>query len=119
MIFLGSGSRAIVPPIKGLDKVRYHTSDSIIRMELRKRPESIAIIGEGYIAAEVGHFFSAVGSKVTIIGRNPQFLREEEPEISALLIRKQNRAIEILAGHEVRGVEEIPSGTKRLHVVER
>src|SRR5438552_1403920 len=52
MIFLGSGSRAIVPPIKGLDKVRYHTSDSIIRMELRKRPESIAIIGGGYIAAE-------------------------------------------------------------------
>src|SRR5437867_3072707 len=36
MIFLGSGSRAIVPPIKGLDKVRYHTSDSIIRMELWK-----------------------------------------------------------------------------------
>src|SRR5438309_8176813 len=65
MIFLGSGSRPIVPPIKGLDKVRDHTSDSIIRMGLTKRPESIAIIGGGYIAAEFGHFFSAVGSKVT------------------------------------------------------
>src|SRR2546423_11346853 len=77
MIFLGSGSRAIVPPIKGLDEVRYHTSDSIIRMELKKRPESIAIIGAGYIAAEFGHFFSAVGSKGTIIGRDSPVLPVE------------------------------------------
>src|SRR5207249_11764788 len=119
MIFLGGGSRAIVPPIKGLDKVRYHTSDSIIRMELRKRPESIAIIGGGYIAAEFGHFCSAVGSKVTIIGRNPQFLPEEEPEISALAKRELGRHIQILTGHEVREVEAIPPGSKRLHVVER
>src|ERR1700730_15311974 len=51
MIFLGSGSRAIIPPIKGLDKVNYHTSDSIIRMELKKLPKSMAIIGGGDIAA--------------------------------------------------------------------
>src|SRR5207244_12358980 len=70
MIFLGSGSRAIVPPISGLDEVRYHTSDSIIRMELRKRPDSIAIICGGYIAAELRHFVSAVGSMITNIGRN-------------------------------------------------
>src|SRR5437899_12436455 len=119
MIFLGSGSRAIIPPIKGLDKIKYHTSDSIIRMELKKLPTSIAIIGGGYIAAEFGYFFSAVGSKVTIIGRNPQFLPEEEPEISALAKRQLGRHITILTGHEVREVEPTPSGTKRLHVVER
>src|SRR3989442_5591412 len=119
MILLGSGSGAIVPPIKGLDKVRYHTSDSIIRMELKKRPESIAIIGGGYIAAEFGHFFSAVGTKVTIIGRNPHFLPEEEPEVSALAKRELGRHIQILTGHEVREVEEIPPGSKRLHVVEQ
>jgi len=119
MIFLGSGSRAIIPPIKGLDKIKYHTSDSIIRMELKKLPKSIAIIGGGYIAAEFGHFFSAAGSKVTIIGRNPQFLPEEEPEISALAKTRLGRHITILTGHEVREVEPTPAGTKRLRVVER
>src|SRR2546421_2890426 len=119
MLFLGTGSRAIIPPIKGLDKVRYLTSDSIIRMELRTLPKSMAIIGGGYIAAEFGHFFSAMGSKVTIIGRNPQFLPEEEPEISALAKRELGRHIQILTGHEVREVEEMPPGSKRLHVVER
>jgi dihydrolipoamide dehydrogenase len=119
MIFLGSGSRAIIPPIKGLDRVKYHTSDSIIRMEMKRRPKSIAIIGGGYIAAEFGHFFSAVGSDVTILGRNPQFLPEEEPEVSVLAKRELGKHITILTGHEVREVEQGPSGTKKLHVLER
>ena len=38
----------------------------------------IVIVGGGYIAAEYGHFFSAMGSKVTVIGRNRQFIPEEE-----------------------------------------
>jgi mycothione reductase len=119
MIFIGSGSRAIVPPIKGLDKVKYHTSDSVIRMELKKLPKSMAVIGGGYIAAEFGHFFSAMGSEVTIIGRNPRFLPEEEPEISALARRELGKHTTILTDHEVREVELTPSGTKKLHVFER
>src|SRR5262245_43038830 len=33
MIFLCIGSKTIIPPIKGLDKVRYHTSDSVLWMK--------------------------------------------------------------------------------------
>jgi dihydrolipoamide dehydrogenase len=83
-------------------------------MELRTLPKSMAIIGGGYIAAEFGHFFAAMGSKVTILGRNPQFLPEEEPEISILAKRELGRHMTILTGHEVREVEAIPSGTKKL-----
>ncbi|HZY46867.1 MAG TPA: FAD-dependent oxidoreductase, partial [Candidatus Bathyarchaeia archaeon] len=42
MIFLGTGSRIIIPPINGLDKIRYHTSDTAFK--LTTLPESIAII---------------------------------------------------------------------------
>jgi len=82
MIFLCTGSKPIIPPIKGLDEVGYLTSDTVLSMN--QLPRSLAIVGGGYIAAEYGHFFSAMGSKVTIIGRNPQFLKQEEPEVSAL-----------------------------------
>src|SRR5919109_88895 len=61
MIFLCTGSKPIIPPIKGLHDVGYHTSDTILAMD--KLPESIAIVGGGYIAAEYGHFFSSMGSK--------------------------------------------------------
>ena len=51
-------------------------------------------MGGGYIAAEYGHFFSSMGSKVTIVGRNPQFLPEEEPEISRVVRKELGEAHE-------------------------
>ena len=108
MIFLCTGSETIIPPIKGLDKVKYLTSDSVL--DLTDLPESVAIVGGGYIAAEYGHFLSSMGSKVTIIGRNPRFLPEEEPEISELANRELSKRMTLLTNHEVREVEEKSEG---------
>src|SRR5260370_32742002 len=54
VILLCIGSKTIIPPIKGLDKIRYHTTDSAFLM--KELPESIAIVGGGHISAAVGHF---------------------------------------------------------------
>lgn len=116
-IFLCIGSQPVIPPIKGLVKVGYITSDDAFR--LRKLPPSIAIVGGGYIAAEFGHFFSAMGAKVTVIGRNPQFLPDEEPEVSALTKSVLGRHMEIILGQEVREAEKLPNGRKRLRSFDR
>ena len=50
MICIASGSRPFVPPIEGLDSVDYLTNESVL--ELRERPDSLIIIGGGYIAVE-------------------------------------------------------------------
>jgi len=117
MIILCTGSKTIIPPIKGLEKVGYLTSDTLLRMN--RLPESIAIIGGGFIAAEYGHFFSAMGSKVTVIGRNPQFLPEEEPEVSALAKRELQKYMEIITNHEVSEVAKSSTGKKKLIAVDR
>ena len=104
MIFLCTGSKPIIPPIKGLHDIRYHTSDTILA--LNELPQSIAIVGGGYIAAEYGHFFSSMGSKVTIVGRNKHFLPEEEPEISALAKRVLQKHMTIITNNEVIEVSE-------------
>ncbi|UCE96230.1 MAG: dihydrolipoyl dehydrogenase [Candidatus Bathyarchaeota archaeon] len=117
MILLCTGSKPIIPPIKGLGSVDYLTSDTVL--QINQLPKSIAIIGGGYIAAEYGHFFSAMGSKVTIIGRNPQFLKQEEPEVSALAKKEMQKHMTILTNHEVREVEKIPTGNKILVAVNR
>ncbi len=116
-IILCTGSKPLIPPIQGIDKVSYHTSDSILK--LRKLPKSIAIIGGGYIAAEYGFFFSVMGSKVIVIGRNPRFLPDEEPEISFLAKRELQKSMKILTNHEVRSVVETTSGMKKLTAVNR
>jgi len=117
MIFLCTGSKPIIPPIKGLEEAGYLTSDTVL--EMQRLRESMAIVGGGYIAAEYGHFFSAMGSKVTVIGRNPQFLKQEEPEVSALAKRELEKHMTILTNHEVREVERTSVGKKRLIAIDR
>jgi len=82
-IFIVSGSRPAIPEIDGLDRISYLTSDTLL--ELEKLPKSMVIIGGGYIAAEYGHFFSALGTEVTIVQNRDRLLPAEEPEISEIL----------------------------------
>jgi mycothione reductase len=117
MIFLSIGSRPTIPQIEGLEEAGYLTSDTILR--LTQLPESFAIIGGGYIAAEYGHFLSAMGCKVTIIGRNPQFIPEEEPEVSALAKMELQKNATIITGHEVRAVELTSDGKKKLTAISK
>jgi mycothione reductase len=115
LILLCTGSRPLIPPISGLDAVGYLTSDTLL--QLTRLPKSVAIIGGGYIAAEYGHFLSAMGSTVTILGRNAQFLKDEEPEVSALAKQGLQRHMTILTSHEVQAVDKTFTGKKRLHAV--
>ncbi|RLI68656.1 dihydrolipoyl dehydrogenase, partial [Candidatus Heimdallarchaeota archaeon] len=117
MILLCTGSKPKIPPIKGLDKVNYHTSDSIL--EISTLPKTFCIIGGGYIAAEYGHFFSAMGSEVTILGRNPQFLPQEEPEVSNLAKRKLEKHMKIITGAEVQEVRKEATGKIKVIAVEK
>lgn len=117
LIFLCTGSKPSVPPIKGLEEVGYLTTDTILK--LNRLPESIAIVGGGYIAAEYGHFLSAMGSKVTIIGRSPRFLPEEEQEVSLLAKWNLERHMTIVTNHEVIEAEMTPAGKKRVVAVNR
>lgn len=97
-IFIVAGARPAIPPVEGLDEIPYLTNDTVF--DLNERPESLVIIGGGYIACELGHFFSAVGADVTIVQRNARLIPEEEPEISDLLLRKMSERMRILTATE-------------------
>ncbi len=77
--FIASGSRPLIPRIEGLEDTGYLTNESVL--ELQKPPESIIMIGGGYIAVEYAHFFSAMGTKVTILEAGDSLIAREEPEI--------------------------------------
>lgn len=116
-IFLSPGSRPQLPPVKGLEDAGYLTSDTVLK--LRRLPESIAIIGGGYIAAEYGHFFSAMGSKVTIVGRNKQFLPQEEPEVSKTALKELSRHMVIYTNMEALEAEKRLTGKKKIAALNR
>jgi dihydrolipoamide dehydrogenase len=85
-VFIASGSRPHIPAIEGLAEVPYLTNETVLNLEAC--PESIIIIGGGYVGAEYAHFFAAMGAEVTLVQRNEVLVPEEEPEISELLARK-------------------------------
>ena len=97
-IFIVSGVRPDIPPIRGVEKTRYLTSDTLLQLETL--PSSMIIIGGGYIAAEYGHFFASMGTKVTIIQRGLGLLPDEEPEISELLTNEMKKRMQIFTNYE-------------------
>ncbi|OGS43028.1 MAG: dihydrolipoyl dehydrogenase [Euryarchaeota archaeon RBG_13_57_23] len=102
-IVIASGARAQIPPVPGLDKVKYHTYRTVFDIE--ERPDSIVILGGGYIGCEFAHFFSAVGTKVTLVGRNPVLLPHEEPETSAMVKKRLSDHVEVHTATDTLSVE--------------
>ncbi len=81
-VIITTGASPTIPPIEGLDKVPYLTSTSAL--ELETLPTSLAIIGGGVVAAELGQLFARAGVRVTMLCRS-RILSHGEPEISGAL----------------------------------
>lgn len=109
-ICIATGSRPGIPPIPGLKESGY--LDNITLLGLKKLPESMIIIGAGYIGCEYGHCFSALGTKVTLIGRHPVVLDDEDPEISAIVTKILSRDLTYAANYDADRV--VVEGNKKV-----
>ena len=79
-ILIACGTRPYIPKINGLENVDYITSNEALR--LKYQPKTLTIIGGGYIACELAHFFGALGTKINIIQRNNFLLPNEDIDVS-------------------------------------
>ena len=104
VIYIASGARTALPLIKGIEGIQYLTSDTVL--QLQAQPKSIIIVGGGYIGMEYGHFFSAIGTKTTVIQRADRVLPEEEPEVSDLLRSQIEKRMELFTGYEALEVKQ-------------
>ena len=109
-ILLAAGARPVVPPIAGLMETGFHTSDSVMR--LPELPDRLGIIGGGFIAVEMGHVFSGLGSNVTIFNRSNTLLREFDQDISATFTAEFAKRVDLLLGHIPTKVERVAGGIK-------
>jgi mycothione reductase len=107
-IFIVSGSRPSIPAIKGIEHFDYLTNENVL--SLTRRPESIAIIGGGYIAAEYSHFFSAMGTNVTILQRNTRLMPDEDIEISDLATKVLGIRMNVHTGIDVSEIVKVDTG---------
>ncbi len=103
-IFLASGARPFIPPITGIENIDYLTNETVF--DIKEKPKSLIIIGGGYIAVEFAHFFSAMGTNVTILQRGNRLITNSEPEISELLLKLMKKRMNIHTNIEVKEVKK-------------
>jgi mycothione reductase len=109
-IFIATGSRPSLPPVQGIESAGVLTTESVL--ELDRLPGSLIIIGGGYVAAEYGHFFSAMGTAVTVVQRNDRILPAEDPELSARLRDLLGARMAIHTGVEAVSAETTAEGCR-------
>jgi pyruvate/2-oxoglutarate dehydrogenase complex dihydrolipoamide dehydrogenase (E3) component len=78
---IAAGSRAGIPPIEGMRDVPFFTNETVFD-ELRKKPESMIVLGGGPIGCELSQAMSRLGVKVTIIELLDQILPKEDFEVA-------------------------------------
>ena len=79
-IVLAAGSRSFIPDVIAESGVPYLTNESVMR--LPAQPESLTILGGGYIAMEFAHIFQSLGTHVRIVNRSP-LMRHLDRDLAA------------------------------------
>lgn len=77
---IATGAEPDRPEVPGLDQVDYLTSTTA--MQQRVLPESLVVIGGGYVGMEQAQLFTHLGTRVTVVGR---LAPRAEPELAAAL----------------------------------
>ena len=109
-IVLATGSRPKIPDVPGLADVPYLTSDNVMR--LPELPGSMAILGGGFIAAEMGHVFSSLGSKITVIERGPAMLSRHDTDISKAFTTAVGQQVDLRLNTTVQRVDATADGVR-------
>ena len=88
-MILATGSKPLMPKIKGIGSDGVMTSDELLDLDVL--PRSIIIIGAGAIGLEFAAMLSNAGAKVTVVELTDRILPTEDGEIAAELHKIMRR----------------------------
>jgi len=95
-IILATGSEPASLPALPVDGTAIVSSTEALAFE--RVPQSLIVVGGGYIGLELGSVWARLGAKVTVLEFMPRILPQSDGEIAALLYRsllKQGLAIQL------------------------
>jgi pyruvate/2-oxoglutarate dehydrogenase complex dihydrolipoamide dehydrogenase (E3) component len=112
-IFINTGTRALVPPIPGIESIRYETNSTMLALETL--PSHLVVIGGSYVALEFAQMFRRFGSRVTVLVRGSRVLaREDEDVAHAVQAVLAGEGVEFRFGTAPRAVESPGDGGVRI-----
>ena len=104
-VLVAAGTRPLViDAIDGLTDVDYLTSSEALHLE--DAPERLVVMGGGYIAAELGYYFDALGTEVALIEMEDRLLPREDDEVAERFTNIAKRRHDVFTGYRVTSVSE-------------
>ncbi len=103
LLVIANGGRPSVPPIDGLDDVDFFTSDTVMRMDTL--PDSLLVLGSGFVGAEFASIFAGLGVDVTLIGIEDCLLANEDDDVSARYTKIARAYLTVQTGFTSSGIE--------------
>jgi glutathione reductase (NADPH) len=112
-IVLATGGRPIIPTLPGAELGI--SSDGFF--ELGARPDSVAVVGGGYIAAELSGILSALGSRTTVVLRHECILRHFDAMLGDSLMEvMRDEGVEFATGAVPKSLARNAAGLLELTV---
>ncbi|MEU5776010.1 mycothione reductase [Streptomyces venezuelae] len=105
-IVVAAGGRPVVPPPVADSGLPYETSDTVMRRA--GVPERLAVLGGGYIAAELAHVFHAAGAAVTVVEKKDTLLAEQDESVASAFTDSVRDQYDLRLGRELVRVEGSP-----------
>lgn len=82
-VVVATGSRAVRPPVDGLDRVPVWTNREATT--LQEIPRRAVLVGGSAVGVELGQFLARMGCQVTLVQRGPRLVDREEPRLGELV----------------------------------
>jgi pyruvate/2-oxoglutarate dehydrogenase complex dihydrolipoamide dehydrogenase (E3) component len=102
---IGTGSKVSVPPITGLREIKCWSSDDVLDLDFV--PKSVLVLGGGIVACELAQFLNRIGTKVTLVQRSRNILRDHSDDASTVIQQALvDEGIELFAGTQIKQLAE-------------
>lgn len=110
-ILIATGSKVAVPPVPGLADTPFWTSDDVLDLDFV--PKSVIILGGGIVACELAQFLNRIGTRVTLVQRSQNILRDHSADASTVVQRAfVDEGIELFAGTQLQHVARERGGVR-------
>jgi dihydrolipoamide dehydrogenase len=108
---IATGSQAIMPPFVPHDATRVMGSREAL--DLPDVPQTLLVVGGGYIGLELGTVYAALGAKVTVVEMLPQLMTGVDRDLVSVLKRRlDTQFAEILLRTKVQALAEQNDGVE-------
>ena len=107
---IATGSAPAIPPIPGLEFVRFLTNETIF--DIDALPHRLIVLGGGPVGVELAQAFRRLGSEVVILEANVALSREDPELASVALDRLRREGVDIREGAKIVRVEPAAAGVR-------